>query len=89
MIACCWVMQSGAEGRGGAFSQRENKGESGIRLCRCRLLLYYTAGLVRETDEPGGVCHRGGLAVEVFSSEDAKESPRAFQEKRPPRLLGR
>ena len=38
--------------------------------------------------EPGFVLEKA-LGARVFSSEDAKEGPRAFDEKRPPRFTGR
>ena len=40
------------------------------------------------TLEPGFVLEKA-LGARVFSSEDAKEGPRAFSEKRPPRFTGR
>ena len=38
--------------------------------------------------EPGFVLERA-LSAKVFASEDAKEGPRAFAEKRPPKFKGR
>jgi enoyl-CoA hydratase len=40
------------------------------------------------TLEPGFVLEKA-LGARVFSSEDAREGPRAFTEKRPPRFTGR
>ena len=38
--------------------------------------------------EPGFVLEKA-LAARVFASEDAREGPRAFAEKRPPKFTGR